>query len=80
LVDAGSPGWGTEMTTLGKVHTELGPIELCHEAGVFTTVGEYVGVDGATRETVVVQSHESALEWWRYCEQHGVVFGEMPEE
>ena len=68
------------MTLLAKVHTKLGVIELCHEAGVFTTVGEYVGVDGVSRETVIVQGRDHALEWWCYCERHGAVFAEMPEE
>ena len=67
------------LTLLADVNTDLGKIELHHEDGSFTTVGEYTSpLDGETHVTTIPIFRESAREWWDLCERRGAIHQPFP--
>lgn len=68
------------MSLLGRVQIRLGPVELHHEDGVFTTRGTYVdAIVDTVRESVIVEFDADARWWYSHCEANGAVFAPFPE-
>ncbi len=72
------------MSLLGHVTTELGPVELHHTDGRFTTrrVVETRRTPFFRKDSIVstiVISREGAREWYELCARRGVVFRAFPE-
>jgi hypothetical protein len=68
------------MSLLAHVKTDLGRVELHHEAGVFTTQRRFTSAfDGDQRTTTVRLIPERAREWYELCAESGAVHADWPE-
>lgn len=69
------------MAMLGYVATDLGPVELHHDGGRFTTRRTFHDGQDARRThvSIILVTPESAREWWELCARRGVVYGEFPD-
>jgi hypothetical protein len=66
---------------LGRMNTDLGPIELDHSAGVFTTSRVYAdALTGEPRDSIIVVDRASAWEWYDLMVTRGAVFCAFPVE
>jgi hypothetical protein len=66
---------------LGRIQTDLGPIELDFAAGVFTTSRVYRDVQsGEPRDSIIVVDRAGAWEWYDLMAARGAVFVAFPVE
>ena len=65
---------------LGRMNTDVGPVELDYSGGVFTTSRAYFDPrNGQRHETIIVEGRENAEWWYGQMAERGHVFGAMPE-
>lgn len=67
---------------LGHFISDIGRIELYHDAGRFETRSTYTdAVDHVTRrECPVPQSRSRAWDWYMLCDERGATFAPFPVE
>ena len=67
------------MSLLATVKTDVGKVELHHEAGVFTTRGRLTCDARADSTCTILITCERALEWWELAQERGAVHADFPE-
>lgn len=74
------------MSLLATVRTDVGKVELHHEAGMFTTQRVVRGIEAELLTSrpsyvcTILVSRESALEWYELAKDGGAVIAAFPEE